>query len=344
MKAITAILAAVFSIAAFIAPTSATAQPGRVLEDVLDRGYVKCAIGNRPVLDTRIGDTGYEGFFPEFCRVIALALFSDRDAVQLSPMLIRHGLSSISEGEVDVYISNVTWTYSRDLTLQLTPAAVLYHDGQGFLSHSGTVEGALTELQDATVCVSRSTTTIANLEDYITLNKLSWQIAPFESTEGRNDAFLSRRCELLTTDRLVLATLRATGVDNPENYILHDEVISKEPLVAYVSAKDMIWGNVVRWAIFATILAEEKGITRDNYQDYLSSPDPSIRRLLGLEPTPGAEAVGLEPDWAKQIIAVSGNYGEIFDRFLGDASPMKIDRGANRLWRDGGLLYSPPLR
>jgi general L-amino acid transport system substrate-binding protein len=327
-----------------IVPVAAEPASAGVLDDVRDRGYVKCAIGNRPVGDTRIGETGYEGFFPEFCRVIALALFNDRNAVQLSPTLIRYGLQSIAEGDVDVYISNVTWTFSRDMTLRLTPAAVLFYDGQGFMSHKGTVPGPLTELNEATVCVSRATTTMANLEDYISLHDLSWRVLHFESSEGRNDAFLARQCDLLTTDRLVLASLRATVVENPDNYVLHDEVISKEPLVAYVRADDMIWGNVVRWAVLVTILAEEKGLTRDNHRQFLSSPDPSIRRLLGLDPTPGSEEMGLAPDWTRNIIAGSGNYGEIFDRYLGKDSQMNITRGANTLWKDGGLMFSPPFR
>jgi general L-amino acid transport system substrate-binding protein len=343
MRATTALFTLIPLLLSFVLVSAVPVSAG-VLDEVRDRGYVKCAIGNRPVGDTRIGETGYEGFFPEFCRVIALALFNDRNAVQLSPTLIRHGLQSISEGEVDAYISNVTWTFSRDMTLQLTPAAVLFYDGQGFMSHKGTVRGALTELGDATVCVSRSTTTIANLGDYIGLHNLSWRVLSFESSEGRNDAFFSRQCNLITTDRLVLASLRSTGVENPNNYVLHDEVISKEPLVAYVSAKDMIWGNVVRWAILVTILAEEKGITRDNLSQFLSSPDPSVRRLLGLDPAPGSKEVGLPQNWARNIISGSGNYGEIFDRYLGKGSQINIKRGANKLWNDGGLLFSPPFR
>lgn len=315
-----------------------------VLGEVRNRGYVKCAIGNRPVGDTRIGETGYEGFFPEFCRVIALALFNDRNAVQLSPTLIRHGLQSLSEGEVDIFVSNVTWTFSRDMNFALNPAAVLYYDAQGFMSHKGTVYGALAELRTATVCVSRATTTIANLQDYIGLHNLSWEVLAFESSEGRNDAFFARRCDLLTTDRLALASLRATAVDDPDNYVLHDEIISKEPLVAYVSARDSAWGSIVRWAIFATVLAEEMGITRENHRRFLSSRDPSIRRLLGADPTPGSEKIGLSPDWARNIIAGSGNYGEIFDRYLGSGSQIGLDRGINKLWKDGGLMFSPPFR
>jgi general L-amino acid transport system substrate-binding protein len=343
VKSITALLALVPFLLSLVLSSSAPATAG-VLNEVRERGYVKCAIGNRPVGDTRIGESGYEGFFPEFCRIIALALFDDRNAVQLSPMLIRHGLQSIAEGEVDVYISNVTWTFSRDMGLKLTPAAVLYYDGQGFMSHKGTVDGALTDLKEATVCVSRSTTTIGNLQDYLGLHGLSWTVLPFESSEGRNDAFFSRQCDLLTTDRLVLASTRATAVDDPDNYVLHDEVISKEPLVAYVGVRDMVWGNVVRWTVLATILAEEKGITRDNHGQFLSSQDPSIRRLLGVDPTPGGEEIGLAPEWTRNIIAGSGNYGEIFDRYLGKGSQMNIDRGANKLWKDGGLLFSPPYR
>ena len=323
-------------------PSPAHAQ--QVLQDVRDRGYVRCAIGNRLVAVTRIGETGYEGFFPEFCRVVALALFNDRNAVELHPVIIRHGLQSIQEGEVDIYVSNVTWTFSRDFTRKLTPAAILYYDGQGFMSHEGAVRGKLTDLAKAKVCVSRSTTTIANLEDFIAFHNLNWEILPFESSEGRNDAFFSRNCDLLTTDRLVLASTRSTATDAAENYVIHDEIISKEPLVAYVNTTDMQWANVVRWAIFATIAAEESGVGRSNYKEHLSSRDPTIRRLLGLEPLGGSEQAGLKPDWGRNIIAGAGNYGEIFERYLGPSSEINIERGVNRLWRDGGLLYSPPLR
>ena len=343
MKFVQALLFTVAVLGAILLVPAASAAES-ILEAVRDRGYVKCAIGNRPVGDTRIGETGYEGFFPEFCRVVALALFADRNAVQLSPMLIRHGLQSIAERDVDIYISNVTWTYSRDMSLMLTPAAVLYYDGQGFMSHKGTVQGELTKHAGANVCVSRATTTIANLEDYIKLHSLSWRIKAFESSEGRNDAFFSRQCDLITTDRLVLASMRAAVVEDPNNYVLHEEVISKEPLVAYVSARDMVWGNIVRWAVFATIFAEEKGVTRVNLQQHLTSPDPAIRRLLGIDPMSGSKEVRLPQDWARKIIEGSGNYGEIFDRYLGGGSQMKINRGANRLWNQGGLLYSPPFR
>ena len=167
---------------------------------------------------------------------------------------------------------------------------------------------------------------------------------PFESSEGRNDAFFSRRCDLLTTDRLALASLRSTTADDPDNYILHDEIISKEPLVAYVNLRDMVWGNFVRWTVFATILAEENGITQANHQEFLTSADPSIRRLLGVDSTPGSERLGLSQDWARRIISGSGNYGEIFDRYLGRHSQIRINRGINKLWKDGGLMFAPPFR
>lgn len=326
----------------------ATAGPSHSSESVLDavreRGYVKCSIGNRLVGDTRIGQEGYEGFFPEFCRVVALAVFGDRNAVQMSPTLIRTGLQSITDGEVDIYVSNVTWTFSRDILLDLTPAAVLFYDGQGFLSHRGTIDGPLAEVSKATVCVSRATTTIGNLRDFVNRYGLDWEILPFESSQGRNDAFFSRRCDLLTTDRFALATMRTSAFDDPENYFLHDEIISKEPLVAYVANHDMQWANIVRWSIFATILAEEKGITRANLQEHLDSSDPEVRRLLGVDEVKGSAAAGLTSDWARNVIAGAGNYGEIFDKYLGLGSPMKIDRGVNRLWSDGGLIISPPFR
>ncbi len=226
----------------------------------------------------------------------------------------------------------------------LTPAAVLYYDGQGFMSHKGTVRGELSDFQNASVCVSRSTTTISNLEDYIRFHGLDWEVLPFASSQGRNDAFFSRKCDLLTADRLVLASTRATATEDADNYILHEEIISKEPLVAYVSTADMAWANVVRWAILVTIAAEEKGLGKTNYEDYLSSNDPVIRRLLGIDPLDGDKQAGLQQYWTRNIIAGAGNYGEIFNRYLGDYSEIKISRGLNRLWRDGGLQYSPPLR
>ena len=331
-----------FILVSLLVPNFAAAQS--VLQDVRDRGYIKCAIGNRPVGDTRVGESGYQGFFPEFCRVVGLAVFGDRNAVQLSPMLIRHGLQSIQEGDVDIYVSNVTWTLSRDFALKLTPAAVLYYDGQGFMSHKGKVTSTLNRLNNAKVCVSRATTTIGNLTDYIKFHNLNWEIFPFESSEGRNDAFFSRKCDLMTTDRLVLATIRSTAVEDPKNYVLHDEIISKEPLVAYVNTKDMVWANVVRWAIYATIFAEEKGISSKNFKDHLSSRDPSIRRLLGLDELKASMEAGLKQDWARRIIAEAGNYGEIFERYLGKDSDIKVKRGINKLWGDGGLQYSPPFR
>lgn len=340
-KAIACVLSCLLSLAPVATPSRAGES---TLDEVRTRGFVRCAIGNRLVGDTRIGETGYEGFFPEFCRVVALAVFGDRDAVQMSPSLIRAGLQSVADGEVDIYVSNVTWTFSRDFALRLTPAAVLYHDGQGFMSHRGTVGGPLKTLGAASVCVSRSTTTIGNLRDFVARHRLDWEILSFESSQGRNDAFLSRRCDLLTTDRFALATMRSSAFDDPANYVLHAEVISKEPLVAYVSTRDMQWANIVRWAVFATILAEEKGITRSTVSDHLDSPDPEVRRLLGVDDLDGLDAAGLDRHWARAIIEGAGNYGEIFDRFLGSDSPLQIDRGINRLWRDGGLMISPPLR
>jgi general L-amino acid transport system substrate-binding protein len=170
---------------------SASLSSESILDEVRARGYVKCAIGNRLVGDTRIGKQGYEGFFPEFCRVVALAIFGDRTAVEMSPTLIRVGLQSVSEGDIDIYVSNVTWTFSRDLSLGLTPATILYYDGQGFMSHHGTVNGPLTRLAKASVCVSRSTTTIGNLKDFIERHGLDWQILPFESKGATMHSFLA---------------------------------------------------------------------------------------------------------------------------------------------------------
>jgi general L-amino acid transport system substrate-binding protein len=138
--------------------------------------------------------------------------------------------------------------------------------------------------------------------------------------------------------------MRSTAVENPGNYRLHEEIISKEPLVAYVNAGDMIWGNLVRWTIYATIFAEEKGITRDNYREFFDSSDAEVRRFLGVESMEGNSTMGLSDDWARNVVAGSGNYGEIFDRYLGEQSDIKLSRGLNALWRDGGLMFSPPFR
>jgi general L-amino acid transport system substrate-binding protein len=89
--------------------------------------------------------------------------------------------------------------------------------------------------------------------------------------------------------------------------------------------------------------AEELGVTQKNVDDMMKSDNPDIRRLLGVEAKFGS-GMGLTDDWAYRIIKAVGNYGESFERNVGQGSPLKIARGLNALWTKGGLQYGIPIR
>lgn len=324
-------------------PAPAPAPAARRLDTVTGRGKLVCGVnGGLPgfsFLDKATGQ--FTGFDADYCRVIAAAIFDDPNAVEFRPLSAKERSTALQSGEIDVLIRNTTWTSSRDASWG-TFAPTIFYDGQGMMVRKALGVTKLEDLKGASICVQTGTTTELNLTDK--MRELGVEFTPvvFEDIDSTYAAYEEGRCDAVTSDRSQLAA-RRTVFKNPDDHVILDAVMSKEPLGPAVPYGDAQWFNVVRWSVFATIQAEEFGITSKNVDQFLTSENPDIRRFLGLEGDLGKQ-LGLSNDFAVRIIRHVGNYGEIFDRNLGPGTPFQMARGPNDLWTRGGLLYSPPFR
>jgi general L-amino acid transport system substrate-binding protein len=321
----------------------AGAASAATLDDVKARGTLKCGV-----------NTGFAGFaFPDsegqwqgfdvaICRAIAAAVLGDPEKVEFTPTTGETRFTALSSGEIDVLSRNSTWTFTRDVDLGLTFVGVNYYDGQGFMVSKDLGVTSALELDGATICVQTGTTTELNLADFFNANNISYQPVPLQTPAEADQQFLGGACDVYTTDASQLATQRGT-YENPDNYIILPEIISKEPLGPVVRQGDDQWADIVRWTLFALVAAEEYGVTAANAEEMTSSENPEIRRLLGVEGDLGT-MFGLDAEWAKRAITANGNYGEIFAATIGEGTPSNIARGLNALWTEGGLQYSPPFR
>ncbi len=282
------------------------------------------------------------GFDVDFCRAIAAAIFNDPTKVKFVPLTAKDRFTALQSGEIDVLSRNTTWTLSRDTSLGLDFAAITYYDGQGFMVRKALKVSSALELSDASVCVQQGTTSELNLADYFRSNHMGLKTVTFATGEEALKAFEFSRCDSYTTDSSGLYGERQQLAE-PSQYIVLPEIISKEPLSPAVRQGDAQWTDIVRWTHFVMLDAEELGVNKASVDEKLKSDDPETRRLLGVEGQYG-EAFGLTNDWAYRIIKHVGNYGEIFERNVGQGSPLKIVRGLNALWTKGGLQYGPPIR
>jgi len=323
------------------APTPAPPPAEGTLALVQERGMLICGInGSLPgfsVLDAASGET--TGFDADFCRAIAAAVLGDPEAVEFRPLSGDARGPALQSREIDVLIRNTTWTVTRDTDWGLF-APTTFYDGQGMMVRAADGIESLADLEGATICVLTGTTTELNLADVFGAEGIDFTPMGFAETEQVYSAYEEGSCDAVTTDRSQLVAQRTT-FSNPDDHVILDVVMSKEPLGPVVPHGDEAWFNVVKWVVFATIEAEERGITQDNVADMVGSDNPVIARLLGAE---GDLGLRLEPDWVVDVISAVGNYGEIYDRNLGPGTPFDLERGPNSLWTDGGLLYAPPYR
>jgi len=285
----------------------------------------------------------YRGFDVDMCRAIAAAVLGDSEKVKYVPTTAQQRFTALQSGEVDILSRQTTATLQRDTALGLNFAPVVYYDGQGFMVPAKLGVKSARELKGATVCVSPGTTTELNLADYFRANKMEFKPVVIEDLNEVRAAFFAGRCDVYTTDASGLASIRATKAQNPGDYIILPEIISKEPLAPVVRHGDDEFFDIVKWVIYALIEAEETGITSANIAEMAKSENPVIKRLLGTTPGMG-KSLGLDEQWAYRTIQQVGNYGEIFDRTLGKNSPLKLERGLNALWTQGGLMYAWPIR
>jgi len=322
---------------------SAQAAGAGTLSEVRSRGELRCGVNTGLAGFAAPDDAGqWRGIDADFCRAVAAAIFGSGEKVKFVPLNAKERFTALQSGEVDLLSRNTTWTMSRDTSLGLIFTGVMYYDGQGFMVRKSLGLSKVEQLAGASICVQTGTTNEQNLADYFTTRNLSYRPVVFERLDEAISAYTTGRCDSFTTDSSQLISER-TQLPNPGDSVILPELISREPLGPAVRQGDDQWAGIVRWTHFAMLNAEADGVTQQNVDEMLKSPNPEIRRLLGLEGGFGA-GLGLSNDWAVAILKAVGNYGESFERNLGSGSRLGIPRGLNALWKDGGLHYPPPIR
>ena len=335
----------VFFGALLAAGMAAGASAAATLDDVKARGKLNCGVATGvPGFAAPDANGEWQGFDVSVCRAVAAAVLDDPSAIEFVPTTGKTRFTALASGEIDMLARNTTWTFSRDVDLKFTFVGVNYYDGQGFMVPKELGVTSAKELDGATVCIQTGTTTELNLADFFRVNNLSYEPVPIETNAEAQQQYLAGACDVYTTDASGLAATRAT-FENAADHVILPEIISKEPLGPLVRHGDDEWGDIVRWTLNALITAEELGVTSANIAEMSAAAgdNPEINRMLGTEGNLG-EMLGLPADWAKKAIMVSGNYGEIFAKNIGEDTPIGLARGLNAQWTEGGLLYSPPFR
>ena len=324
---------------------SGHAMAGKDLDAVRARGQLVCgvAVGGIAGFMTVDNQGKWTGMNVDICRAVSAALFGDSEKVKYVPLSGQQRFTALQAGEVDLLSNNSTWTLTRDTALGLDFVGVTYYDGQGFMVPKKLGVKSAKELNGASICVLTGSTSELNIADYFRTNKMSFKPVLFEDPDQSRSAFFTGRCDAYSGDQARLYATRVANAPNPDDYVVLPEVISKEPLGPVVRHGDNQFEDIVRWTQFAMVEAEEAGITSKNVDEMLKSDNPSIKRILGVTPGMG-KALGVDEKWVYNIVKQVGNYGESFDRNVGMGSPLKIARGQNALWTQGGLQYSPPIR
>ena len=323
---------------------AAAAASAATLDEVEERGHLNCGVSTGLTGFSAPNAQGeWEGFDVALCRAIAAAVLEDPSAVEFTPLTPQARFNALASGDVDLLSRNTSWTFSRDTDLKFEFAGVNYYDGQGFMVPKALGVTSAKDLDGATVCIQTGTTTELNLAEYFRTNNMQYQPVPVETMDDALQQYLLGACDVYTSDRSALAAVRAT-FEAPADHVILPETISKEPLGPLVRHGDSEWGDVVRWTLNALIAAEEYGVTSANVDELSQGTEnPEINRLLGNEGDLGG-MLGLDPQWALRAIKAGGNYGELFERHIGESTPIGLARGLNAQWKEGGLLYAPPFR
>lgn len=312
------------------------------LENVKKDGFLKCGTHiENPGFSALDSDGNRVGFDVDFCRAVAAAI--NVPEIKFTPLTSKERLPALQSGEIDLLSRTTTHTMSRDVKLGLDFTVTTLYDGQGMMVRKSLGIKSAKDLDGATVGLQTGSTTELNISDYFRKNGMTFTPVVFDKQPDVRKAYDSGRCDVHTTDISGLAAQRSL-MKNPEEHIILPEVISKEPLGPVVRHGDNQWSDIVRWTIWLTMAAEEKGITQANVEEmYAKSKDPEVQRMLGKTGSLWTD-LGLDKGAPVRVIKTVGNYGEIFDRNLGPKTPLRMDRGINALWTKGGLIYAPPFR
>lgn len=323
---------------------SLDAIAGVTLDNIKKKGFVQCGISDGlPGFSAADSKGNFQGFDVDVCRAVAAAVFGDANKVKYTQLTAKERFTALQSGEVDMLSRSTTWTSSRDGSMGILFAGVAYYDGQGFLVNKKLGVKSAKELDGATFCIQAGTVTELNLADYFRANGLKYTPISFDTSDESFKALESGRCDVLTADQSQLYGQRLK-LAAPDDFVVLPEVISKEPLTTAVRRGDEEWYSVVRWTQIAWLNAEELGVTSKNVNELArTTKNPDVARLLGVEGALGKD-LNLPNDWVVKIVAQVGNYGESFERSLGQGSELKIKRGLNALWTQGGLQYGPPVR
>ena len=335
------VLLGALTVAGLVAAGAAAAG---TLDDVKARGTLNCGV-TTGLTGFAVPDANgvWGGFDVGVCRAVAAAVLGDPMAVEFVPTTGQTRFTALASGEIDLLARNTTWTFSRDVDLKFEFVGVNYYDGQGFMVPRDLGVSSAKDLDGATVCIQTGTTTELNLADYFRANNISYEPVPIETNAEAQQQYLAGACDVYTTDASGLAATRAT-FEAPGDHVLLPEIVSKEPLGPLVRHGDNEWADVARWSLNALITAEELGVTSANIAELSAGTNnPEINRLLGTEGELGA-MLGLDAEWAKNAIMAGGNYGELFEKNIGENTPIGLARGLNAMWTEGGLIYSPPFR
>ncbi len=314
------------------------------LDDVMAKGHVQCGVSQGlPGFSNPDESGNWTGLDVDVCRAVAAAVLGDAGAVKFTPLSAKERFTALQSGEVDILSRNTTWTLVRDTALGLNFAGVNYYDGQGFMVRKDLGVASASELSGASVCTNTGTTTELNVSDYFRATGMEMKLVAFEKADEVVAAYDAGRCDVYTTDRSGLAAQRGKLAE-PDAHVVLPEVISKEPLGPVVRHGDDQWFDIVKWTLYATLEAEEAGINSGNVDDLkANSGNPTVKRLLNVEGDLGKN-LGLGGDWAYNVIKQVGNYGESYERHVGENTPLKLARGVNNLWTNGGLMYPMPAR
>jgi len=333
-----------FLLAAGFAIASATLAQAGTLETVKQRGTLVCGVSTGFVGFSAPDENGdFHGLDADYCHAIAAAVLGDAAKVRFIGLTAQNRFTALQSGEIDVLLRNSSETYQRAVSMGLRIGPVNFYDGQGFAVKRDSGIDKVAGLNGATVCVARGTTHQVTLGEYARAHNITWQPVVFERVDAMYQAFFAGRCDAMTQDASALAGAVGTGVPNPADYLILSETISKEPLGPFTRNGDDAWSNIIAWVHYCLVEAEEAGVTAANADEQAKSSDtPVVRRLLGKAGNFGS-LIGLDNGWVLTVIKAVGNYGEIFERNVGAASQLKLSRGRNALWTEGGLMYAIPF-
>ncbi len=316
---------------------------GYTREEVVKRGYLECGVSTGSPGFSSVDPYGkWTGFDVDICRAVAAATLGDAGKVKFLPLAENESFTALLSGEVDVLSRHSTWTFTRESALAVHFAGISYYDGQGLLVSKNLNTEHLPDLKKVNVCSPVDSAFEPDLVDYLERNKIEYKIVPYDTFDLAVEGFSKEACDAISMQQSQLYGLRL-GLADPDSAVVLPEVIAKEPLGPVVRQDDDAWLNIVKWSLYAMINAEELGVTSTNIDEMRTSNKLAVKRLFGLKGA-GGKGIGLKDGWAVKVIKQVGNYGEVFERNLGAGSVLKLERGLNNLWNNGGLQYAPPLK